>query len=382
MAATKQTAKQTTTAADKAEPKRIAKAPNRAKPGQKNQPAKRDNSKGKNTKAGNQPGEARELENVTGLEEIAEPKTTGASKQGATESTTENATRETAEAQTTTEAGETVTNQATETAQQTAQRQAQPAGEQPTEQETEQTQPPTEQPTADSSQQAEHQDSQHQPGQPHHQIAQIARTGAAVTMQEGEERKAGSISDLVHPKKKAMLLAIEKTSGSILVAAQACKMSTASHYQWMKEDPLYAELFQEYYNRSTQTLITEAIRRATEGQQEPILYQGKQVIGENGKPLYKTFKSDNLIMFLLKQRDPTFRDNYIHNVGIWGKSGQVNLVFNIPRPAGEVMIPGSNATGKKHHSDNIPYVNKSEGDIIDVEPEPEQGDQCQRGAKG
>jgi hypothetical protein len=305
MAATKQTAKGKRTG----KAKEIAEAVNRAKPGQKNQPPKRDNSKDRTTKEGTQPGEARELENVTSLEEIAEPiestTTAGASQQNAPGA------------------------EAIDREQVTAEQGNQPA---------------------DSSQQAEQ---PHQPGQPHHQIAQIARTGAAVTMQQGEEQKRGSICDLVHPKKKAMLLSIEKTGGSILAAAGACKISTASHYQWVKEDPLYAELFQEYYNRSTQTLITEAIRRATEGQQEPILYQGKQVIGPDGKPLFKTFKSDNLIMFLLKQRDPTFRDNYIHNVGIWGKSGQVNLVFNIPRPAGESI------TGRRE-----------QGEVIDVEPEP------------
>jgi len=335
MAATKQTAKGKRTTG---KAKEIAGAVNRAKPGQKNQPPKRDNNKDRTTKEGTQPGEARELENVTSLEEIAEPiestTTAGASQQNAPGA------------------------EAIDREQVTAEQGNQPA---------------------DSSQQAEQ---PHQPGQPHHQIAQIARTGAAVTMQQGEEQKRGSICDLVHPKKKAMLLSIEKTGGSILAAAGACKISTASHYQWVKEDPLYAELFQEYYNRSTQTLITEAIRRATEGQQEPILYQGKQVIGPDGKPLFKTFKSDNLIMFLLKQRDPTFRDNYIHNVGIWGKSGQVNLVFNIPRPAGESITAGVDEAGKKHHSDNVHYVNKNDGDIIDVEPEPEQGDQVASRGKG
>jgi hypothetical protein len=359
MAATKQTAKGKRTTG---KAKEIAGAVNRAKPGQKNQPPKRDNSKDRTTKEGTQPGEARELENVTSLEEIAEPiestTTAGASQQGATESTGESATDraegETAEAQT--------TNQATEPAPQIEQTQT------------------VEQEQATATEQA----SKGTAGAGHKQtkIAKIERTGAAVTLQQGDETKTGSICDLVHPKKKAMLLSIEKTGGSILAAADACKISTASHYQWVKEDPLYAELFQEYYNRSTQTLITEAIRRATEGQQEPILYQGKQVIGPDGKPLFKTFKSDNLIMFLLKQRDPTFRDNYIHNVGIWGKAGQVNLVFNIPRPAGESITAGVDEAGKKHHSDNVHYVNKNDGDIIDVEPEPEQGDQVASRGKG
>jgi hypothetical protein len=307
MAATKQTANSKGKRTGKA--KEIAGAVNRAKPGQKNQPPKRDNNKGKNTNQEQPPGEARELENVTSLEEIAEPiestTTAGASQQNAPGA------------------------EAIDREQVTAEQGNQPA---------------------DSSQQAEQ---PHQPGQPHHQIAQIARTGAAVTMQQGEEQKRGSINDLRHPKKQAMLKAIEVSGGSITAAAEAAGCSTDSHYIWLKNDPLYAELYEVYHHRSTQTLITEAIRRATEGQQEPILYQGKQVIGENGKPLYKTFKSDNLIMFLLKQRDPTFRDNYIHNVGIWGKSGQVNLVFNIPRPAGESI------TGRRE-----------QGEVIDVEPEP------------
>jgi hypothetical protein len=341
MAATKQTANSKGKRTGKA--KEIAGAVNRAKPGQKNQPPKRDNSKDRTTKEGTQPGEARERTSAITLEEIAEPiestTTAGASQQ--------NAPQDTAESTTENEPGETVTNQATnpatDTAQEIAQEQTQPAGEQETE-----TAQQVEQATATATEQASK-------GTEHKQtkIAKIERTGAEVTMQQGEEQKRGSINDLRHPKKQAMLKAIEVSGGSITAAAEAAGCSTDSHYIWLKNDPLYAELYEVYHHRSTQTLITEAIRRATEGQQEPILYQGKQVIGPDGKPLFKTFKSDNLIMFLLKQRDPTFRDNYIHNVGIWGKSGQVNLVFNIPRPAGETI----NGVTRQ-------------GDIIDVEPEP------------
>jgi hypothetical protein len=318
MAATKQTAKGKRTTG---KAKEIAGAVNRAKPGQKNQPPKRDTSKGRTTKEGNQPGEARERTSAITLEEIAEPTENEASQQGATESTadTENAGEQPTE-QTQTAGAE----QETETAQQ------------------------VEQATATATEQASK-------GTEHKQtkIAKIERTGAAVTMQQGDEQKRGSINDLAHPKKAAMLHAIENAAGSITAAAEAAGVCRESHYNWVRDDPLYAELYEEYHRRSTQLLINEAIKRATEGQQEPIIYQGKQVIGPDGKPLYKSYKSDNLLMFLLKQRDPTFRDNYIHNVGIWGKSGQVNLVFNIPRPAGE-SINGI----------------KGQGEVIDVEPEP------------
>jgi hypothetical protein len=50
------------------------------------------------------------------------------------------------------------------------------------------------------------------------------------------------------------------------------------------------------------TLEDEAVRRAHEGVRKPVLYKGKQVFVE-GRPLYETQYSDQLLMFLLKAYD-------------------------------------------------------------------------------
>lgn len=174
----------------------------------------------------------------------------------------------------------------------------------------------------------------------------------AVMTTEQQERKAPSLSDITNNKKLAFLVAYEATGGSILAVQTATRISTANHYRWMREDPIYAEVFAQQHEKSTQILISEAIARATQGSAEPIMYQGKQVMDADGNPMYKYYKSDSLLMFLLKHRDPSFKDNFAHNIGIWSKNGQVNLHFNIPRPAGESI-------GKGKH--------KQAGEIIDVE---------------
>jgi len=115
------------------------------------------------------------------------------------------------------------------------------------------------------------------------------------------------------------------TGGNIRRAAERAGISTSSHYAWLKNDDNYRDAFEIAFEQSTQTLEAEAIRRAT-GYEKPLVYKG-EVTG------YVQEHSDNLLMFLLKKRDPSYRDNYTQQVGIWG-TGQdgLKVIFNIPRP--------------------------------------------------
>ncbi len=115
------------------------------------------------------------------------------------------------------------------------------------------------------------------------------------------------------------------TGGNIRRAAERSGISTSSHYAWLKNDDNYRDAFEIAFEQSTQTLEAEAIRRAT-GYEKPLVYKG-EVTG------YVQEHSDNLLMFLLKKRDPSYRDNYTQQVGIWG-TGQdgLKVIFNIPRP--------------------------------------------------
>jgi hypothetical protein len=130
---------------------------------------------------------------------------------------------------------------------------------------------------------------------------------------------------LTNDRQIRFLEEIIATGGSIRKAAEQAGISTSSHYSWLTKDEEYKAAFSKAYEQSTKVLEAEAIRRAT-GYQKPLVYKG-EVTG------YVQEHSDNLLMFLLKKRDPSYRDNHTQQVGIWG-TGQdgVNVIFNIPRP--------------------------------------------------
>jgi hypothetical protein len=133
------------------------------------------------------------------------------------------------------------------------------------------------------------------------------------------------IALITNKKQISFLQEIIYTGGSIRKAAERAGISTSSHYEWLSKQDHYRKAFESAFEKSTQILEAEAIRRAT-GYEKPLVYKG-EVTG------YVQEHSDNLLMFLLKKREPSYRDNHTQQVGIWG-AGQdgVKVIFNIPRP--------------------------------------------------
>lgn len=139
-------------------------------------------------------------------------------------------------------------------------------------------------------------------------------------------------------KQRAFLAAYSLT-GNISEAARAANTARRSHYEWMA-DPAYAELFAEASAEACDALETEARRRATEGVQEPVIYQGQlqylPALTKKGtirkdrkgrtvwsdKPLTVAKKSDLLLIFLMKAAMP---DKYRENVKV-EHSGELNLI--------------------------------------------------------
>ena len=145
--------------------------------------------------------------------------------------------------------------------------------------------------------------------------------------QQTEAESRTRLLSRVRTKKKRMFLqAFIANGGNISDAAECAGMSTSTHYQWLDKDSVYRQAFEQAVDESTDTLIGEAVRRATVGDEQPVYHKG-ELIG------YRNTKSDNLLMFLLKQRDPSFRDNYTNqtNIGIMGGEN-VSVAFDIPRP--------------------------------------------------
>lgn len=121
------------------------------------------------------------------------------------------------------------------------------------------------------------------------------------------------------PKQLAFLAAYALT-GNISRAAQSAQIDRTNHYDWLG-DPAYAQRFEEAKREAAELLEAEARRRAVEGIEEPVIYQGELCpevatdpeTGERrltGKPLTVRKYSDTLLIFLLKGAMPDkYREN-------------------------------------------------------------------------
>lgn len=120
-------------------------------------------------------------------------------------------------------------------------------------------------------------------------------------------------------KTQRAFLAAYEEYGTVAGAARAVGCERTNHnHRWLS-NPEYEAAFKEAKEASVQFLETEIRRRALEGDDEPVIYQGKRcyemVRNLKGKlvkkPLTIKRKSDNLGMFILKgERPEKYRDNW------------------------------------------------------------------------
>jgi hypothetical protein len=92
-------------------------------------------------------------------------------------------------------------------------------------------------------------------------------------------------------------LASYRVSGNVAAAARDAGVSRRCVYNHKESDREFAELFEEATQEGADTLEAEARRRAVDGVDEPVYYQG-DVVGHVRK------FSDLLLMFLLKGLRP------------------------------------------------------------------------------
>jgi hypothetical protein len=120
-----------------------------------------------------------------------------------------------------------------------------------------------------------------------------------------------NLSPTFTPKKRAFLKAYVEC-GQIVKAARCVGISKQAHYEWLDIDPEYVKVFAEAKKEVGELLEAEAIRRAHDGCDDPVVYQGQFTypIGEDGKPdttkppLAVKKYSDTLLIFLLKGAMP------------------------------------------------------------------------------
>lgn len=111
-------------------------------------------------------------------------------------------------------------------------------------------------------------------------------------------------------------------TGSVSRAAEAAKIHRSIHYRRLKEDPKYQAAFNAAHEVAIAVLEDEAIRRAVEGVEEPLTYQGQFQYADvdddgnpTGKPLAIRKYSDSLLQFLLRGAKPEkYRERFQHDV--------------------------------------------------------------------
>jgi hypothetical protein len=134
--------------------------------------------------------------------------------------------------------------------------------------------------------------------------------------------------------------------GIVKAAAKTAKIAHRSHYNWIK-DPEYAAAFADAQEEALAHLVAEVRRRAVEGIEEPVIYQGSLCFepirdpktgavkrDRKGQPLLSTTpltiprKSDVLLMFLIKKLDPSYRENsQVHLAAAAGAPPSIKVEF-------------------------------------------------------
>ena len=108
----------------------------------------------------------------------------------------------------------------------------------------------------------------------------------------------------VTPEKKiAFCAALAASGGSVTRACEAVDIARMTAYRWRDEDPAFAADWDRAKAAGLDALEDEALRRAFEGYDKPIVHQG--VITDTVREY-----SDTLAIFLLKGGKPEkYRDN-------------------------------------------------------------------------
>lgn len=123
-------------------------------------------------------------------------------------------------------------------------------------------------------------------------------------------------------KRNAFLAALREHVGNVSKACEAVAIGRMTAYDWRAADVEFAGEWDEVVEASTEALEQEVYRRAHEGVNEPVFYQGEQC-GSVRK------YSDTLAMFVLKARRPEkYRENIRQEVS--GSIEHTHKVVRVP----------------------------------------------------
>lgn len=104
-------------------------------------------------------------------------------------------------------------------------------------------------------------------------------------------------------KKLVLFIKALKISGRVDLACKAAHAARGWVYEWRDKDSDFADNWTAAKGIGKEILKDEAFRRAHDGVDEPRFHQG-ELCG------YVRKYSDTLLMFLIKQADPTYREQF------------------------------------------------------------------------
>lgn len=160
--------------------------------------------------------------------------------------------------------------------------------------------------------------------------------------------------------KKAAFVAAFRELGVVSYAARVAGIARETAHRWRREDEEFAQRFAEAHADATDKLEREALRRAVEGVERPIIYRGRVAtawVDEEGNyvpagspqtvrsvPLTMREYSDSLLIFLLKAARPErYRERRQSSVELPSSQeamGTAGLAMNDPtirRLTGEIF---------------------------------------------
>ena len=97
-------------------------------------------------------------------------------------------------------------------------------------------------------------------------------------------------------------------TANVRAACMAAGISRTTIYEWQEKDETFSLRFKQAELDANDIIRAELFRRAIQGYEKPVTSLGRQVIGEDGKPLMERVYSDNLLSLLAKARMPEFRE--------------------------------------------------------------------------
>lgn len=104
------------------------------------------------------------------------------------------------------------------------------------------------------------------------------------------------------PDWASAFLTLIRGGSAIIHACIKLKISKVTVYRRLDSDPVFKQKYEEAVEYQTTALLAEAFRRAHDGVEQPVFYKGEQVS-------FVREYSDSLLMFLIRGRDPQYRDS-------------------------------------------------------------------------